>query len=377
MLSSEVVFTEERNASKEAARFARSLQKKVAIISDACVAGLYAPDLMEALIQDGVEANLFTFPAGEEHKSRLTKERLEDAMFSAGLTRDTLLFALGGGVTLDLAGFVAATYCRGIPLVMIPTTLLAMVDAAHGGKNGVNASSGKNLIGSFHLPQKILVDPFYLHSEPLFQIASGLAEMLKVALLFHPDLFFRLQSIALGFSDAALPAIASNIPAAIALKEYVVKQDLHDNGMRHLLNFGHTIGHALESALDYRIPHGLAVLLGMQLESRISTRMGILPPEDLKVIEEAVSPLLKVYRHNLEGLSFEKIQRPLYLDKKNKGEGVKMVLLKTIGAALEDKGCFSHPVELSLVREETDAFFLAIDASERNGRVFSALEPVL
>lgn len=356
-MRSEVVFTKEGQAPREAACFAKVHQRKVAVISDECVATLYAPALLEALKSEGAEAHLFTFPAGEEYKSRASKESLEDAMLSAGLTKDTLVMALGGGVSLDLAGFVAATYCRGISLVMIPTTLLAMVDAAHGGKNGVNTPFGKNLIGTYFLPQKILVDSSYLITEPLFQIASGLAEMLKVALLFDRELFFQLHAIALRFSKDELPAIASHIPQAIALKEHVVREDLTDHGMRHLLNFGHTIGHALESALSYRIPHGMAVLLGMVVESRISSRMGILSQEDLNTVEEALLPLLNVYEHILEGLTFDAMQHALRLDKKSKGEEVRVVLLKTVGAALTLNSRFSHPVEFSLIREETVAFF--------------------
>lgn len=356
VITGAVFLSERLSGAVEAARFAKATERRVVVVSDATVAGLYAGALMRALEDESVKAILITFPAGEEYKTRSTKEMIEDRMLSSGMNRDSLMIALGGGVVMDMAGFVAATFCRGIPLYMIPTTLLGMVDAAHGGKNGVNTPLGKNLVGSYLLPDRVFIDPGYLSSEPLFQTAAGFAEMLKIAAVLRRDLFLVLRNISMGFSKASLQEIAEAIPACVQLKEQIAISDLKDRGVRNLLNFGHTVGHALESALGYSIPHGMAVLIGMIIESRISTKMGVLPKDELALMEDAASKLLDFFPFKPSIPPFAILQKHLLLDKKAVSGSVHMVLLKSIGTSLVSNGRHTHPVELSEIEESLTAY---------------------
>lgn len=289
---------------------------KYAIITDDCVAQLYGKALTAHLQERELEAELFSFPAGECSKTRATKEKLEDALFEAGFNRDTTIVALGGGVVCDLAGFLAATFCRGVDLVLIPTTLLAMVDAAIGGKTGVNTDLGKNLIGAFYFPQQIVMDFRFLQTLPEKELWNGTVEILKAGLIADADLFLNFGSL----------SWKTRIERAIEIKRRIIAQDPDERGVRRLLNLGHTVGHAIETVLDYQISHGEAVAIGIVLEARISQRLGQLEGESLIEIEKRFPPVsLK--------LDLDALFKALVLDKKVKGKALYFALLKEIGSA--------------------------------------------
>lgn len=212
----------------------------IAIITDTKIEKLFGKKLFKG------QASFFSFPAGEKSKTRKTKEKIEDGLIQKGFGSDTVIVGLGGGVVTDLAGFVAATYCRGVKLVLIPTTLLGMVDAAIGGKNGVNTPKAKNRIGTFYFPELIMIDTDFLKTLPEKEMLMGGAEILKYGLIDDPSLFQDLPKL---FSS-----IDKTIEKSIAAKKKVVGEDPEEKkGLRRILNFGHTIGHALETIENYKI----------------------------------------------------------------------------------------------------------------------------
>jgi 3-dehydroquinate synthase len=199
-------------------------------------------------------------------------------MLSRGCGRDTTVVALGGGVIGDLAGFVAATFMRGVPVVQVPTTLVAMIDAAIGGKTGVDTSAGKNLVGAFHPPAAVIVDPTVLGTLPAEHLRAGLAEALKHGVVADAAYFDRTVSalpVCLSARGALAPEMAALIAGSIAIKTAIVASDAREDGRRKVLNFGHTIGHAVEAATDYGLLHGEAVAIGMAIESHLAERASI------------------------------------------------------------------------------------------------------
>lgn len=291
---------------------------KYAIITDSVVKALYGDCLLYHLQTLKYPALLFSFPSGEQYKTRKTKENLENTLLSHGYRRDTLLIALGGGVVTDLVGFLASTFCRGVPYICIPTTLLAMVDATIGGKTGVNTSLGKNLIGTFYDPLKVILDLRYLKTLPMQEWWNGKVEMLKIALVADPEFFER-------FSDLSLQ---TSVERARQLKQQIVDQDrLEKSYKRQLLNFGHTIGHALETVSRYEISHGEAIATGILIEARLSYEMGFLSGYTLQRIEQKLSPRKFQY-------SAHEIWKALQYDKKRKEGVTPFVLLKNIGEAV-------------------------------------------
>ena len=231
-------------------------------------------------LQLGLEAILFSFPNGEQHKSRATKEKLEDQLFEKELGRDICVIALGGGVTTDLGGYLAATYCRGVPLVMMPTSLLGMVDASIGGKTGVNTPYGKNLVGSIYQPKKVLIDPATLQSLPLKELRNGIVEMIKHGLILDRDYFTYLNEHADQLLELDLSILEKAIFESCRIKREIVEQDDRESGKRNLLNFGHTVGHALENLTHYSLAHGEAVAIGILVESHLAVQLGHLNSND-------------------------------------------------------------------------------------------------
>lgn len=253
---------------------------------------------------------LFVFPAGEASKTREMKERIEDWMISLGCSRGTRIVAVGGGVVLDLAGFVAATYARGIEWTAVPTTLLAMVDASIGGKVGVNALGLKNMIGAFHLPASVEIDLRFLETLPKEEMQNGLAEILKYGFIADPSLLKE-------------EGLEKRIGRSREIKEEIVAKDLYDRGVRASLNFGHTVGHAIETLSEYAISHGLAVAKGMALEATISHLAGYLSRDETELVQRT----LREAGFDLD-ISFapEALMKVIHLDKKGG-----MTLLSKIG----------------------------------------------
>jgi len=251
-----------------------------AVVSDPNVAPLYVERVRASLAERAPEAamSLLLVPPGEEHKTRELWAHLTDELLASGAGRDTTIVALGGGVVGDLAGFVAATYMRGIPVVQLPTTLLAMVDASVGGKTGVDTPAGKNLVGAFHPPAAVIIDPDTLASLPAPELRAGAAEMIKHGVVADARYFDEVVALAprLAADDTGIPAeLAALIARSVEIKAAVVAADEREHGRRKILNFGHTLGHAIEAVSGWRLLHGEAVAIGMALESEIAERMGV------------------------------------------------------------------------------------------------------
>jgi len=248
---------------------------RYAIISDSQVAKLYGSQMLATLRGAGLAAELLEFPAGEWNKTRETWARLCDRMLEAEFGRDAAVVALGGGVVGDVAGFVAATYLRGIPYVQVPTTLLAMLDSSIGGKTGMDVPAGKNLLGAFHQPRLVIADLDALGSLPRVQLAAGMAEAVKHGVIADADYFAFLESAyraALSLEPAAIERL---VKGSIEIKAAVVTADEREQGRRAILNFGHTVAHALEATAKFAILHGEAVAIGMVYEARLAERLGI------------------------------------------------------------------------------------------------------
>ncbi len=262
---------------------------RTVLVSDSNVAPLHAGSLLDAAAAVGVRLDLLTFPAGERFKIRKTKSELEDRLAALAVGRDGAIIALGGGVTCDLAGFLAGTWNRGIPVYQVPTSLLAMADAAIGGKTAVDLPGAKNQIGLFHTPAGIYIDPSYLATLPPDRFRFGLAEVVKYGVIADPGILNVLENdlpAVLELDPAVLPDL---LLACVRIKAAVVQEDPLEAGRRAVLNFGHTVAHALEAAAGYAIDHGEAVAVGMVVEGRLATEITGFPPEELKRLERLLA----------------------------------------------------------------------------------------
>jgi 3-dehydroquinate synthase len=267
-----------RGALTELGRIASATTRahRYALIADANVGPLYAARARSSLGEG--RTKVYAIAAGEEHKTRETWGSITDAMLADGIGRDAAVVALGGGVVGDLAGFVAATYMRGIPFIQVPTTLLAMIDASIGGKTGVDTQAGKNLVGAFHQPAAVIADPDVLRTLPAPHLRAGLAEALKHGVIADAAYFDEVaesaQDIVSGTRGGAA-ALERVVVRSVSIKADVVRRDEREGGVRKTLNFGHTLGHAIELRSGYRMLHGEAVAVGMVLESLVAERLGI------------------------------------------------------------------------------------------------------
>jgi 3-dehydroquinate synthase len=303
---------------------------RVVVVSDSRVARLHARPLVRALSRGRVPVALVTFPAGERHKTRRTKERLEDRLARLGVGRDALVVALGGGVTTDLAGFLAATWHRGIEVIHAPTTLLGMVDAALGGKTGVNLGRAKNQVGAFHQPRGVYADPQLLGTLGRRRYGEGLAEIVKIALALDRSFFAWLERNALALAEREPGVLERAIVRAAKLKLGVVARDERDEGARAVLNVGHTVAHAIEGASRYEVPHGLAVAIGLVVEARIALRRTGFPPAHLERLERLLARL-GLPRRLPQGLPIDLVVRSARSDKKARAGSARCVLPRAIG----------------------------------------------
>lgn len=319
------------------------LGPNVAIITDSTVEQILGSRLEKHLKSHDLNVSLFSYPGGECYKTRTTKEMIEDQMLAGGFGRDTCLIALGGGVTLDLAGFLASTYCRGIPYLSCPTSLMAMIDAAIGGKTGVNTTFGKNLIGTFYPPEMILIDLNNLRTLPKKEVQNGTMEMIKHGLIADADYFSLFEQESECVADWELSRLQEAIEGSLRIKQAIVKEDAHEKGKRRLLNFGHTLGHAIEQASHFEMPHGEAVAHGMILEARLSSKLGYLDSYALERIETVIHH----YHPDLPKLSLppEAIHASMSLDKKSKNGAPRFVLLSDIGSPLDCEGDYCRFVD--------------------------------
>ncbi len=297
---------------------------KVAIVTDSNVAPLYASRVYDAVKVAGLNVYTITLPAGEEHKTLDTVSEIYAFLAENGFTRSDILVALGGGVVGDISGFTAATYLRGIRSIQIPTTLLAQVDSSVGGKCGVDLPQGKNLVGSFNQPNRVLIDTDVLKTLPRDIFRDGMAEVLKYGCIFDEKLFSDILKLSPGHISDAI------VERCVELKRDVVERDEHDKGDRMLLNFGHTIGHAIEKLGNFtRFSHGSAVAIGMAAAAKIGEVSNFTSPGTYAQIISALSHL---------GLTAELPYHPdelvssMAMDKKNLDGNLNFILLSKIGS---------------------------------------------
>ncbi len=308
-----------------------------AIITDSHVAKLYGEDLLQRLSAAGYRAELLTFPAGEWNKTRDTWAALSDQMLAAHFGRDCAVIAVGGGVVNDVGGFVAATYLRGVPLVQVPTSLLAMIDSSIGGKTGVDVPAGKNLLGAFHQPRVVVVDPDLLGSLSSVQLAAGLAEAVKHGVIADAGYFAFLESEYAAIFAKHAPALERVVRRSVEIKAEVVAQDEHEKGRRAILNFGHTVGHAIEATSKYEVLHGEAVAIGMVYEGRIAESLGIAETGTAQRIRTVLERLhLPVARP--DGSQVDDLIAAMRADKKVRAGEIRLALPRAIGTAHGDDG---------------------------------------
>ena len=291
-------------------------------------------------------------PPGEREKTREQWARLTDALLEWGAGRDTTIVAVGGGVVCDLAGFVAATFMRGVPVVQVPTTLLAMVDASVGGKTGVDTAAGKNLVGAFHNPSAVIVDPNVLATLPLPVFRSGLAEMIKHGVLASESYFEALNGALpelSGSTPAHVDALTELIADSIGIKAKVVIEDEREGGIRQTLNFGHTIAHAIEQQAGYDMLHGDAVAIGMIVETEISSLLGIADASVVHRVRDAVARA-RLPVSVPPGLDLEVVLAATYGDKKARGGVARYALPERIGAMTLGDGAWSVGVSDEIAR---------------------------
>jgi 3-dehydroquinate synthase len=327
------------------AEFLRQKKSRLAIITDSNLENLIAAQVVNYLHKHQMFVEVFSFPAGESYKTRETKQALEDQLCNKKFSRDTCIIAVGGGVVTDMAGFLAATYCRGVDAVYIPTSLLAMVDASIGGKTAVNTPYGKNLIGCFYQPKAVFIDVNFLKTLSAAEFKNGYVEILKHLLIADAALFDRQHTFDMG----------ELIFQSCAIKKHIVEQDEREQSLRALLNFGHTIGHAIEVIDNYQIRHGEAVAIGIMLESYLSYKMGFLSQGDFDKIIVAVKtiqlPMItKAFQDR------EKFKAALKMDKKAQAQQARYVLLDAVGVPHVDNGTYTMPVPEPILDEAFDWF---------------------
>lgn len=323
--------------------------KKLIIITDNLVKNLYGDALNKKLINHGLDCIILDFPTGENSKNYTTKQNLEEQLFHHKCGKDSLIIALGGGVVGDLAGFIAATYLRGIPYIQIPTTLLAMIDSSIGGKTGINTSYGKNLIGTIYPPLFTLLDKQLLTSLPRAQIVNGCIEAIKIFLTHDADGFKYMQK---NHQKIIQQKKYAFIKKAAELKVTIINNDLYENNERLILNFGHTIGHAIEKMTNYTLLHGYAIGYGILLESSLSYLLGILSKAEL----DEVFNLLNLFEINpsfykLFYFNPEDLIQAMFYDKKVRSQQIQCVLLQNIGKFYHHNGQYTHPISQQLVRQ--------------------------
>ena len=317
------------------------------IVSDEPVYELYGKTVFDSLKDAGYDVCVFTFGAGEQSKSMDTVSRLLEFLAQKQLTRTDAIVALGGGVTGDLAGFAASCYLRGVPYVQIPTTLLAAVDSSVGGKTGVNLAHGKNLAGAFWQPSLVLCDYSLFKTLSAKTLLDGIAEVIKYGVIADEALF------TLMLSNDADTLFENNlfeniIEKCVTIKGAIVREDERDTGKRQLLNFGHTLGHAIEKCSNYEISHGHAVAIGMLYISRAAFRTGLSPGNCAEEIER----ILKQYHFSLScGYSADELYNAALIDKKRAGRFITLVLPDRIGS------CRLEKVDVSLFREFVEKGF--------------------
>jgi 3-dehydroquinate synthase len=328
----------------------KNLGSSFVLITDSVIQQLYSEAVVQSFRAQNIPLDQIIIPKDEQYKTRDTKAYIEDRLLELRKGRDTVLIAFGGGVVSDITGFVASTYCRGIPYVTIPTTLLSMVDASIGGKTSVNVGPYKNMIGTFYPPKIIAMDPQFLKSLSDSQWRNGTAEIIKYGLIADAEIITILADRFTEWQKRELLLVTEIITKCIEIKCNIVSEDPKEKGLRRALNFGHTVGHAIESLENYTMGHGDAIAIGMCMESYISMSLGKIPGQDLSKILN----LLLMFEFPLkfsENISLDKLQALMSLDKKSTADATRFVILEGMGNVDSCLGAFCRSVDQSLLQE--------------------------
>jgi 3-dehydroquinate synthase len=302
---------------------------KAVIITNPVVKRLYGGALKANLEAAGFIPVTLEVPDGEEYKSLEQAAGLYELLSQEEVERGTPLLALGGGVIGDLGGFVAATYMRGVPLFQLPTTLLAQVDSSIGGKTAINYGGLKNIVGAFYQPRLVMSDVATLKTLPESEFGNGMAEVIKYAVIRNEGVFRSFESTLDRLKALDAEILEEVVSRCVAIKAAIVEKDEKDLGLRNILNYGHTVGHAIEAVSDFHLGHGRAVAIGMVAAARISREMGFLPQSELERIESLVA--LAGLPENIPGLDVESIMQAMQHDKKKVGDRIRFVLPRAIG----------------------------------------------
>ncbi len=302
--------------------------QKWIIISQDSIMKLNGYELLMKMKEEGYDVDYISLPIGESAKSFDEYNSIIYKMIDFGCDRSTTIISLGGGVVGDVSGFVAATFLRGINYIQIPTTLLAMVDSSIGGKTGINISKGKNLVGAIYQPKLVLVDPIFLRSLPKKEVISGIGEIIKYGAIF--DVCF-LRRISKWLNELERFPFLDAITRSVEIKADIVSRDEQEAGLRRILNFGHTIGHAIEAHLGYgKIRHGEAVALGMKCSAWISNKIGMLSENEKEILDNIIN---KLPLADIGQIQAEKLMPYIKRDKKSDRGILKFVVLSKLGAA--------------------------------------------
>ncbi len=308
----------------------RKYSRRSLVITDSNLAPLYGHRVLEAVKSAGLEPELCAVPAGESSKSLAEAERIYTQIIGMGMDRKSPIFALGGGVVGDLAGFVAATYMRGVPFIQLPTSLLAQVDSSVGGKVAVNHAMGKNLIGCFYQPDAVFMDLDFMESLPEREICTGLGEIVKYGIIYDSEFFRFLEENSTGALNLEEHVLLSMVARSCEIKAAVVAEDEKESGLRRILNFGHTMAHAIEQETGYvRYNHGEAVAVGMVGAAYISRDMGLATKEMVERVTRLIEALHLPTK--ADGCTVDKMYAGIFHDKKTVNGKVNWVLMEDIG----------------------------------------------
>jgi 3-dehydroquinate synthase len=316
---------------------------KIAIITDTGVKKHWGKEILTIVEKSGKPVELFTFPAGEKNKNQRTVTTLQHALLKNKYGRDTLILAFGGGVVGDLAGFVAATFLRGVPFIQIPTTVLAMVDSSIGGKVGIDTAYGKNTIGAFYQPKGVYADLRFIKTQKADHVVNGLMEAIKTFFTSDKQSLELVENIDPMDPAKDLEVMREIVIRSVRIKGGIVERDETEKAERMVVNFGHTIGHAVELLSKFKLQHGFCVGYGMLAEAKISELMGVLPGADRLYIEGLLKKF-GVTSKPLHKFPIKKILEATRMDKKSKGGVPQYVLLKEIGSVQIENGMYAHPV---------------------------------
>ncbi|MEI6128024.1 MAG: 3-dehydroquinate synthase [Pseudomonadota bacterium] len=312
------------------------IQKKIAVITNSTIAPLYLSALRASLENASFEVSEIIIPDGEEHKNLAQMEKIYNALLALNSDRNSPVIALGGGVVGDMTGFAAATFLRGVPFIQIPTTLLSQVDSSVGGKTGVNLPGGKNMVGAFYQPRIVIIDPEVLTTLPERELMAGMAEIIKYAVIRDKNFFSYLYENVDSALHLHLSTISNIIKTCCAIKADITTKDETEKGIRTSLNFGHTIGHAIETLTHYReYTHGEAVAIGMAAAAKLSSFLGYSSDAEY----QQVKALITMYGlpTQLPLFSLDEYITSMLKDKKKTGDSIQMVLMQEIGNVVLEK----------------------------------------